>query len=250
MTRGASVCLYVTRSASQGEDIYLDVPAFLVGKSPSSKAFHHRHARVVIQELASRSNVRRVIAAKLEPGEFCNHTINYAPAHLAGVDLDLLIAVLDSRISEWYFRLGSTNAHISQYQLQNLPCPIFAEVSDRNVTSMVSAVRSVLDSWSPNASRGEVSRDPEPMIQEVCRVLRPAMAVPPYGAAVAQTLIELVRRITAIEAARGEISRSARSALAPAAQPYQDLIDRILYRLAGLSESEWRGLEERLSTML
>jgi hypothetical protein len=33
----------------------------------------------------------------------------------------------------------------------------------------------------------------------------------------------------------GDIARTARSALDPKAQLYQDLIDRVLYRMAGLS---------------
>ena len=61
--------------------------------------------------------------------------------------------------------------------------------------------------------------------------------------------MELVKRITAIEAARGEIARTERSARAPAAQPCQDLIDRILHSLAGLSDTDWHGLEERLARM-
>jgi hypothetical protein len=47
-----------------------------------------------------------------------------------------------------------------------------------------------------------------------------------------------------------EIARTERSALAPEAQPYQDLIDRILFRLAGLNDDEARGLEKRLRAML
>lgn len=77
-----------------------------------------------------------------------------------------------------------------------------------------------------------------------------AFLIPPYGQAARDAIVELVNRITAIEAARGVIARTARSALAPAAQPYQDLVDRILYTLAGLSESEWLGLEDRLVRML
>jgi len=38
--------------------------------------------------------------------------------------------------------------------------------------------------------------------------------------------------------------------LDPKAQPYQDLIDRLFYKLAGLSDEEAMGLEQRLSTML
>ena len=63
-------------------------------------------------------------------------------------------------------------------------------------------------------------------------------------------IVDLVNRIIAIEAARGEIPRAARSALAPAAQPFQDLIDRLLYAIAGLSNDQIRGLEDRLGRML
>ena len=47
-----------------------------------------------------------------------------------------------------------------------------------------------------------------------------------------------------------DIARTKRSALASEAQPYQDLIDRILYRLAGLMDAEAQGLEKRLEAML
>jgi len=63
-------------------------------------------------------------------------------------------------------------------------------------------------------------------------------------------MVEAVRRITAVEAALGEINRSERSRLAPEAQPYQDLIDRMLYAMAGFSAAEAAGLEDRLSRML
>jgi hypothetical protein len=49
---------------------------------------------------------------------------------------------------------------------------------------------------------------------------------------------------------RDDRSLPERSALCPDAQPYQDLIDRLLYAMAGLSEEEAGGLEERLARML
>ena len=39
-------------------------------------------------------------------------------------------------------------------------------------------------------------------------------------------------------------------ALAPEAQPYQDFIDRVLFAMAGLTEGEAQGVEERLEGML
>ena len=59
-----------------------------------------------------------------------------------------------------------------------------------------------------------------------------------------------VQRIIDIESTRGEIARTDRSALDPKAQPLQDLLDRMLYRMAGLTDEEAGGLEERLARML
>jgi hypothetical protein len=235
VTRGACVCLYVTRFASQGRDILLKAPRFLANKSEDAKAWHHRHARVVLQELASRSNVRRLIAAYLAAGNFCNHTINYCPAHKTRFPLELLIGLLNARMSEWFFRLGSTNAHISQYELRNLPCPIIADARRAADGRMLAAAMEALKA-------GDFGRAFE--------ALRPGVENPPFGLAVRDFIVELVRRIIAIEQARGEIARTERSALDPGAQPLQDLIDRLIYAMGGLTDEEARGLEERLARML
>jgi hypothetical protein len=63
-------------------------------------------------------------------------------------------------------------------------------------------------------------------------------------------MIAAVERIIAIETNRGEIARRDRSELASAAQPYQDLIDLLLYQLAGISDLESKALEQRLENML
>lgn len=54
----------------------------------------------------------------------------------------------------------------------------------------------------------------------------------------------------AVSQARGTIARSERSALDRAAQPYQDLIDRLFYAMAGLTDDDIQGLEDRLARML
>lgn len=63
-------------------------------------------------------------------------------------------------------------------------------------------------------------------------------------------MVRLVERITEIEEKRGDIARTERSALDPRAQPYQDLLDKIIYRMAGLTDEDAGGLEERLAKML
>ncbi|HEY7155800.1 MAG TPA: hypothetical protein VH575_17685 [Gemmataceae bacterium] len=60
----------------------------------------------------------------------------------------------------------------------------------------------------------------------------------------------IVRPHLAFEAERGDIARTERSALDPAAQPYQDLIDQLFFDMAGLSAGEVTALEERYAKML
>jgi len=85
---------------------------------------------------------------------------------------------------------------------------------------------------------------------KVLDLLKPLCAEPPFSLAIREVIIEAVKQISAIEKSRGEIARADRSALHPSAQPYQDLVDQLLYRMAGLTDAEIVGLEERYAKML
>ena len=125
VVRGASICLYMGREASQGTDLWLNADRFLEGKGPDTKAYHHRWPRVALQESSPQNNFRRLIAAAVPAGEFFNHTVNYTTSRHCRLPLNVLLGLLNSKVSDWYFRLGSTNAHVGHYQLYNLPCPLF-----------------------------------------------------------------------------------------------------------------------------
>lgn len=229
VTRGASVCLYVTRPASQGEDLYLDVDRYLEGKDESTKAFHHRHRRVCWQESSPQNNFRRLIAALIPAGEFCNHKINYLPEHTSQLPLEFVLGLLNSKLADWYFRLGSTNAAVSHYQLYNLPCPVFAGTEAR-----------------PNGVRRQIRTG---RLADALEAMRPFLQAPPFPLAVRDAVIVAVKRIIEIEENRGDIRRIDRSELAPAGQPYQDFIDRLFYAMAGISDQESADLEARLAQM-
>src|SRR5205823_4724801 len=95
VTRGACICLYAVRDASQGDAIWLDVKEFLRDKKPDAKAFHHQHARIGLQESSPQNNFRRIIAAQIPADEFFNHTVNYCPQNRTSLDLDFLSALLN-----------------------------------------------------------------------------------------------------------------------------------------------------------
>jgi hypothetical protein len=112
--RGSNICLYVVRAASQGEDVRLHVRRFLKGKQKDTKAFAYEYERVGFQRSAPQNNFRRIIAARIPRGSFCFDTISYITEKSTHIDLDLLLALLNSKILDWYFRLGSTNSKVNR----------------------------------------------------------------------------------------------------------------------------------------
>jgi type I restriction-modification system DNA methylase subunit len=233
--RGAHVGLYAVREASQGTPLYIVRSRFLKGVDADVKANHHRYARVGFQRKSPQNNFRRLIACPIAAGQFTAESISYVPAHRSAIPLEIVLALLNSKLAEWYFRMGSTNAMVGEYQLKNLPCPAFGAIpntGDRKLFGTADLLR----------RSGK--------LDECFEALCPALQVPPFSSAVRDIIVALAQQIIQIENGRGDIARSERSRLAPAAQPYQDLLDRLFFAMAGLTDAEGQALEERLSQML
>lgn len=230
--RGANVCLYTLREASQGEPLYIDTAAFRAGKRPGSKAFHGLAKRVGFQRSSPQNNFRRVIAASIPAGELCFDTVSYIPEKESLISADFLLALLNSKLIDWYFRLGSTNSKVNEYQFDNLPCPIFRKTADEGVLTE------------------EISRMLETDVLAVPDAISPSLASGPFSPDVRTILEQLARKICTVEQSRGGISRNERSHLDPSAQPFQDAIDLILFKMVGLTQHQIAGIEERLSRML
>ena len=87
-------------------------------------------------------------------------------------------------------------------------------------------------------------------VRRTFRLIATELEAAPFSLVIQNIIIQCVRRISEIERARGDISRADRSTLASEAQPYQELIDRLVYTMADLKEDEIVGLQERLEEML
>jgi hypothetical protein len=235
VTRGANICLYQLRGASQGEDIYLDVDAFLDGRGEGTKAFHHRLERVGLQESSPQNNFRRIIACRIPRGNFCNHTINYTTEQHCRIDLALALFVLNSSFADWYFRLGSTNAHVSHYQLTNLPCPRFGEGQGSADEALCAAIDALIETRNFAAIEAE------------CLALAAANVSSPT---LERVIVSLVRFIEAEERRRGAIARSERSRLAEDAEKCQAVLDKLMLVLLGLGSDKHEYIRTRVSEML
>ena len=224
---GSNIAMYTLREASQGIPIYLRKSEYLKAKCKSKKSRHYKQKRIGWQGISPQNNFRRVIATVIPQNLFCSNSIDYIPECDSVLPLDYLVALLNSKILDWYFRLDSTNANINQYQVLNLPIP---EIEISEVGSFL-----FFDQSSPALAQnlvdccskpGKISRD------------------------VVEAISEMSRRIQKIEARRVLKNRSERSSLAPESQPIQDAIDKVLFRCYGLSDDDAQYIENRLKEML
>ncbi len=227
---GSNITMYSVRSASQGEDIHLDVGKFLSGKSQGSKAYAFRTERVGFQRSSPQNNFRRIIASRIPEDNFCLDTVSYVPEQSSGIGLDLLLAFLNSKILDWFFRLRSTNSKVNEYQFNTLPMPTFQESDD------AIEWESLFDQQQWDTLR-----------EALCGVVVHPGVV---SASISNALARLCRYIQEVEGSRVLASRSERSSLAPESQKAQRVIDAVLYRCYGLDEAEASYIELRLEEML
>jgi hypothetical protein len=220
--RGAHLCMYCLRDASQGTTRFLKTSAFLGASQPGAKAWHSQHDRIGFQRSSPQNNFRRIIAARIPGKNFCFDTISYIPLG-------------QSKILDWYFRLGSTNSKVNEYQFNNLPCPNF-DTSPSRGTNSLPMLEALLD-----------AEDWEGAWEWL---IHANLMTPPFPSATARVLGLLSDRVAEVESRRRVTLRSERAYLDPTSQPLQDLIDRILFAVAGFTPSEAAGVEERMKVLL
>ena len=210
--------------------MFLQRAKFLSGKPSSVKANHHRQPRVGWQESSAQNNFRRIIAAIIPEGQFCNHKINYFPKRDSRFSLGLVLAILNSKVSEWYFRLTSTSAAVSHYQIYALPAPTIVE--------------------GPHPESWKASFEATKWYELSAQLIAACGTAGELPQGVALAIERMSCRLKDIESTRILGSRTERSRLASESQPIQNAIDRVLFRCFGVSDSDAAYIERRLTEML
>jgi Alw26I/Eco31I/Esp3I family type II restriction m6 adenine DNA methyltransferase len=174
--RGAQVVRYrVSDTLSQGEPLFLDKDNFLKTEKPTSKAFAFQHRRIVFQRNTGVDDARRLHAALLSPGHFAADSLNFLSKNLSEIATYFLLAILNSSISEWRFRISSTNNHVNAYEIERIPTPqitavtghhqrelavrgVIKDYQDREYTAMIKWVERELQ-WSSETNTSKAGRN-------------------------------------------------------------------------------------------
>jgi hypothetical protein len=124
--RGGNVLRYeFTADPRQGVAKYIDIKAYKAA-GETGRFAHTQMERIGYQRNAALDNWRRLIFGPLPAPSYCFDSVSYFPITDKTVALSRL-AILNSRLLEWRFRLTSTNNHVSTSEIAALPLPGFGK---------------------------------------------------------------------------------------------------------------------------
>ena len=117
--RGGVVQRYeLLNKPKQGVEYRLNLDEYYQGVSDRTRKAHINSWRLGYQRNAALDNWRRIIATLIPPENHFFDSISYL---LPGDEIFFLLAILNSNLMEFRFRLTSTNNHVNGYEIEALP---------------------------------------------------------------------------------------------------------------------------------
>lgn len=85
---------------------------------------HYKIERVIFQEVSNQYQRRRIKAHLINPGYFCGHTTNYIFSVNEDISNKYLLALLNSKVVDYYFKYFNTTNHIPIGKIKIIPIPL------------------------------------------------------------------------------------------------------------------------------
>ena len=111
--------------------------------------------RIVLQNVANMGLEQRVIAGLIPAGVVVADSCNCVEATDSRVDNDYLLAVLNSKLINWYFKKFSTNNHLNVYELESLPIKLPTVEQSQNISQALQKLTVLGEAVLSSESRSE-----------------------------------------------------------------------------------------------
>lgn len=105
----------------------------------SSKKSFINSIRICCKQISNMKSKKRLVFSYVPQNYVLANSCNFIKVfkNIYGIDEYFLLGILNSDIYEWYFRLFSSNNHISNYEIDNLPVPIMNATIQSKISSLV-----------------------------------------------------------------------------------------------------------------
>lgn len=113
---------------------YVDIEAFLDKKSEDYKVNDFNQVRLICQQISNIDMDKRLRFVFCEQNDILGNSCNYIVSKRGKEDLNKLYYLLNSKLLNWRFKISSSNNHINNYELDELPI-IDLDFIDLNIFS-------------------------------------------------------------------------------------------------------------------
>lgn len=138
--KGASIQrYYYTLQMSQGQIEYLDETAYLSKFGNSEKAKHHKFERIAMQGMTGANDKLRIVMSIVPAGYYLGNSCNYILPQ-ENIATKALLAILNSKPINWFFRCFSTNSNVNGYEVDNFPLPYVDNETQNYLVNLVDAI--------------------------------------------------------------------------------------------------------------
>lgn len=138
--KGASIQrYYYTLQMSQGQIEYLDEVPYLAKFGNSEKAKHHRFERIAMQGMTGANDKLRIVMSIVPAGYYLGNSCNYILPQ-ENIATKALLAILNSKPINWFFRCFSTNSNVNGYEVDNFPLPFVDDKTQDDLVKLVDAI--------------------------------------------------------------------------------------------------------------
>ncbi|MDQ7797802.1 MAG: TaqI-like C-terminal specificity domain-containing protein [Candidatus Edwardsbacteria bacterium] len=121
MVKGAAIQKwFIKEEMSQGEVEYLNMNSYLKNNH-GPKSMHYKNKRIVMQGITGVDEKNRLKMTMVGPQVFCGNSTNYVLVNNKNIKDKYLLALLNSKLINWYFKIFSTNSNVNAYEVEGLP---------------------------------------------------------------------------------------------------------------------------------
>ncbi|TET12170.1 MAG: hypothetical protein E3J86_00910, partial [Candidatus Thorarchaeota archaeon] len=145
LIRGSNISRYSLLPKSTRTPEFVDIDRLRETMGSSSRIDQINKPRIACQQVSNRTQRWRLKFANVPSGFVLANSCNYLFLQ-KGTDkirLSLLLGILNSELMNWRFGLTSTNNHVSNRELTQLPLPEIDSISTDLFNSIVSEVKSI-----------------------------------------------------------------------------------------------------------
>ncbi|MFZ8074811.1 DNA (cytosine-5-)-methyltransferase [Fusobacterium watanabei] len=91
----------------------------------SPKKVYIENTRIGCQQISNINKEKRLVFSEISPNYILGNSCNFifVDKNNFNISLDYLLGLLNSSLYNWYFKLFSSNNHINNYELKELPLP-------------------------------------------------------------------------------------------------------------------------------